>query len=317
MAKLYKQNYLKQIKNEKSMSKKIKSTTLTKYDYLAKNIHAEEIEVKGWKYSYTEFDDKGNTTLEIKYDLNGKVEDKTKNKYDKHGYLVEEVTYLDGREIAEHKTYERDAEGNIIKAFKHYNDGTKDTIEYEYNPDGELIKKTIIDSYGEVEAIETFKFKNGNIILNEKYEYDELMSKDIFVYDEKGNITENEKWTEDDGSVKFKSFYNENNNMVKELIYNKDEKLVAKSEYSYNNNNKITEVVEETPHGTNITKIKYDDKGNAIAQVEINKAGEVNNSVERKFNENNDVIETKVFIDFHGRDINQEYVLKYEYKYFE
>ena len=127
------------------MSKQIKSTTLTKYDYLAKNIHAEEIEVKGWKYSFTEFDKNGNIILEMKYDRNGKVEEKYKHKYDKKGNPVEDITYLDGREIAEHKTFERDATSQIIKAYKHYNDDTKDTIQYEYNSEGELIKKTIID----------------------------------------------------------------------------------------------------------------------------------------------------------------------------
>jgi len=45
-------------------------------------------------------------------------------------------------------------------------------------------------------------------------------------------------------------------------------------------------------------------------------AGEINNSVERSFDEDNRVEEAKVFIDFHGKGINQQYVLKYEYKYY-
>jgi len=203
------------------MSKKAKSITLTKYDYLAKNIHAKELEVKGWKYSYAELDENGNTTLDVKYDLNGKVEDKIKNTFDKNGNLIEEITYLDGREIAEHKTYERDENGKILKAYKHYHDKTKDTINYEYNSDGQLKKITIVDSYGEVESVNVFKYESGRVVLNEKYEYDELIEKEEFVYDENGNLTENEKWTEESGSIKYKNSYDDKNNLLKELVYNK------------------------------------------------------------------------------------------------
>ena len=299
------------------MNKIKKSATLYKYDIIAEDIHVQELEVKRIKYSYNEYDQNGKETLEVKYNAKGRIEEKFENKYDDKGNLLEEITYLDGRDIAEHKTYERDNDGRIIKAFKHYLDESKDTIEYSYNDKGLLLEVKTIDSYGEVEAKEISEYEEGKLTLREKYEYDELMEKDTYVYDDKGNVIENEHWTEEGGVVKFVNEYDEQKDLVKALIYNKDEKLVAKSLYTYNDQHKIIEVVDENPRELNTTSIKYDKNGNALEQQEKNREGNINNSVIRKFNEDNDVIETTVFIDLHGRGVNQNYTLKYEYEYYD
>lgn len=299
------------------MSKIKKSATLYKYDLVAENIHAQELEVKGMKYSYNEYDEKGSETLEIKYNAKGRIEEKYKNTYDKNGYLIEEITYLDGKEIAEHKTYVRDEKGAITKAFKHYQDDSKDTLEYKYNKDGLILEIKTIDSYGEVEAIEISEYDGKNLILNEKSEYEEVMEKDTWQYDEKGNVINNEHWTEEGGTVKFTNAYDDDNNLIESLIYNKKGDLVSKSLYTYNNQNKIVTVVEKNPGVLNTTEISYDENGNAVKQEEKNKAKVINNSVTRTFNEYNDVIETIVFIELHGRGVNQNYSLKYEYEYYD
>ncbi len=296
--------------------RKIKSSTLYKHDYVAENIKAEEPEVKGSKYSHSEFDKNGNMILEIKYDSSGKIEDKYENKYDEKGNLIEEISYLDKNEIAEHKTYERDEKGKIIKSFVHYQDGTKDTIEYKYDAMQNLTEKITVDSYGEIEAKETAKYKDGKLILKEKYEYNELMKKETFELDNSGNITEHNVWSVEEKNVTFRNTFDEKGNLLEQRQYDKKEKLTGKAGYTYNDNGKLIIITEETPYGQNTTKITYNERGNAIEQIETNKEDEVNNSVGRKFNESNNVIETKVFINFHGQGINQQYVLKYEYKYF-
>jgi antitoxin component YwqK of YwqJK toxin-antitoxin module len=299
------------------MSKIKKSATLNKYDLVAENIHAKELEVKGMKYSYNEYDAKGNETLEIKYNAKGRIEEKYKNAYDDNGFLIEEITYLDGKEIAEHKTYERDEKGVILKAFKHYQDDSKDTLEYKYDENGLLLEVKTIDSYGEVEATEISEYENGKLILKEKHEYDELMEKDTYQYDDNGNVIENEHWTEEAGTVRFANSFDDRNNLIESLIYNKKGDLVSKSVYTYNDQNKIVTVIEEAPGVVNTTEIAYDDHGNAIKQEEKNKESLINNSVIRTFNENNDVVETTVFIDLHGRGVNQNYTLKFEYEYYD
>jgi hypothetical protein len=101
------------------------------------------------------------------------------------------------------------------------------------------------------------------------------------------------------------------------LFYSKKDELVAKTIYSYNESGKIISVVEQTPYGKNVTSIGYDDNENAVEQVEKNEEGVINNSAKRTFNDNHDVVESEVFINMQGRAVNQHYILRYEYEYFD
>jgi len=297
------------------MNKKIKSVKMFRYDHSGtKDINPEE---KGYRYSLTEHDEKGNVVLEVKYNSDEELEDKYTFKYDENDHVIEEIHYLTFKDIAEHKTYERDKKGKIVKAFKHYNDGSKDTIEYHFNDDGLLMEMVTIDSYDEVEAKIICEYENGNLILEEAYEYDELILKQTYSYDKDGNVIEESKWNEDEGNIRQANVYDENNRVIKVLFYNKKDELAVKTEYEYSKEGKIIGVTEEDQHGKKVTTVTYDDKGNAVEQVEVNPAGEINNKAVRQFNENNDVIKTEVFIDLHGAGPNQEYVLSYEYEYYD
>ncbi len=297
------------------MNKKIKSVKMFRYDHTGtKDVNPEE---KGYKYSLTENDEKGNVVLEVKYNSDEELEDKYTYKYDDNNHIIEEIHYLSFKDIAEHKTYERDEKGKIIKAFKHYNDGSKDTIEYNYNDDGLLMERVTIDSYDEVEAKNIYEYENSNLILEEVYEYDELISKQTFSYDKEGNVLEESKWSEDEGNIRQANVYDEKNRVIKVLFYNKKDELAAKIEYKYNDAGKITEVSEENQQGKNVTTVAYDEKGNGVEQLEVNPVGEINNKAVRQFNENNDVVKTEVFINLHGKAPNQEYILTYEYEYYD
>lgn len=298
------------------MAKKVKSINLFKKDFFPSQSNANKFRTVEYKFSTTEYDENGNVVLELKFNADQKLEDKFVNKYNADSVLVEEKHYLSYKDLAEHKTYELDANKKVQKAFKHYNDGTKDTIQYNFDANGNLKEKVTIDSYDEEESKEVFEYDGQNLLKRELFEYDDLVSKETFVYDAKGNIVEETSWNEDE-STKRANVYDEKGNLEKVLFYNKKDELVAKTTYTYNEGNKIVAVAEENPYGNSSTVITYDEKGNAIEQIELNEAGELNNSAKRVFNENNDVVETEVFIDLHGKGINQKYELKYEYEYFD
>lgn len=298
------------------MAKKVKSINLFKKDFFPTQSDPKKFRTNEYKYSSTEYDENGNVVLELKFNADQKLEDKYVNKYNEAGILIEEKHYLSYKDLAEHKTYELDESGKVLKAFKHYNDGSKDTIDYSYDSNGNLIERITIDSYDEVEAKDVFEYEGQNLIKKETYEYDELTSKETFAYDPDGNVVEESSWTEEESNRRSNT-YNENGKIEKMLFYNKKDELVAKTTYSYNAEGKIIGVAEETPYGNSSTIITYDKKGNAIEQIEKNEQGEINNSAIRKFNDNNDVVETEVFIDMHGRSLNQQYVLRYEYEYYE
>jgi len=298
------------------MDKKIKSTTQYKHDYIIEDVNAQQIELKGAKYSYTEFDNKGNVLLEIRFNKSGDIEEKYENKYNESGHLIEELVYLSENEIAEHKSYEYNEKGIISKSHKHYQDDTKDTINYEYE-DGKLIKKQTIDFDEEEEAREEFEYVDAKLVSRKVFEYDDLVFEESYVYDDAGNIVEQSKWTNDEDNSKYYNQFNEKGNLEKTLTYNIKDQLLAKSEYFYNERGLLEKIEEDTLHGKNITTLEYDDNNNIIKQTEKNEAGDINNKAERKYNENGDVIESEVFIDFHGMGINQHYILTYDYVYFE
>ena len=49
---------------------------------------------------------------------------------------------------------------------------------------------------------------------------------------------------------------------------------------------------------------------------EFNANNETNSRVERKFDEDSNILESKGFIDMHSMGINQNYILKYKYEFF-
>lgn len=298
------------------MSKKIKSITVYKYDHQA-GIPINEQDDKGHKYSFTEMNDQGNVTLDVKYNAAGGIEDKFVHNYNDKGHLIEEFIFMQDDEIADHKTYEPDEKGNIIRELKHYADGTTDTIEYKLDEQGKILEKTTTDSDNEIEAKEIYTYQNNKLAGKEEYEYGELVAKESILYDDSGKSIENSKWQIDGEVHRNKYTWDENGRIEKVLTYNEKDKLISKSLYSYNDKNKVTEIDEENLRGRTITTMTYDEQGNAVEQTEANGQGEINNTVSRKFNDRNDVVETKVFIDLHGSSINQEYTLRYEYEYFE
>ena len=297
------------------MKKKIKSTTLHRFDSVISPSTGNKTESRGYKYSHSTFNEDGQILMEIRYNEDGEEEEKFVNTYDSKGRLTEEITYLSDEEMAEHKSYERNEQGQIIRAYKHYQDGDKDTIHYNRDDGGKLIEKITIDSYNEEEAREIIEYVNDKLKQRKVYEYDELMLDESYNYDDEGNITEYSKWTIEEENSKFFNLFDKKGNLVKAMKHNLKDKLISKAEYMYDAD-KLVKIIEENQYEKNTTTLTYDDHGNPLEQVELNRAGELNNQAIRKYNDNHDVAESEVFIDFHGQRINQHYVLKYEYEYF-
>ncbi len=298
------------------MSKKIKSTTLYKLDNSGPASESTE-DQGGVKYSYTEFNQNGQITTEIKYNINGDAEEKYIYKFDGDGKLIEEISYLTDDEVAEHKTYEYNETGKILHAFKHYADGSKDITEYSYNAAGMVTEKITKDEDGEIEERELLVYKDGNLETRELFESGKQTLKETFRFDEKGNLIENTSDSVDEGKTRFVHNYNEDGILEKTLNYNDKNELVGKTVYELNDAGKIVQLNEENPFEKSETKLVYDEHGNAVEQIETNALGEVNNHIIRAYNEYNDVVESKVNVNFHGARIDQDYILKYEYVYYD
>lgn len=146
------------------MEKKPRSITITQYDYIIRNVNDEEVDIHGHPNHYSEFDREGRPEKEIRYNRDGEFEEMFEYGYDEKGNLIRESYYLAENEIAEEKTFIRNDAGVILHALKHYQDGSIDTINYEYNEAGQLIKRTTTTDEDEIEQVETFEWENGEIV---------------------------------------------------------------------------------------------------------------------------------------------------------
>jgi len=149
------------------MEKKIKSITVTQYDYIIKNINDEELDIQGHPHHFSEFDETGNLMKEVRYNRWGEFEEMVLYGYDPKGDLIRESYYSEENEPAAEKTYERDDAGRVVRSFKKYLDGSVDTTHYEYDDANRLTKKTTVTDEGEVEQTETFGWQDETIVEHE------------------------------------------------------------------------------------------------------------------------------------------------------
>lgn len=299
------------------MTRKIKSVTVFKYDFPQGESNRELIPDKYYKHSYTEMSSSGEIVLDIKFLTNGEPEERIVRKLNEQGHPVEEILYLPEDEIADHKSFVTDEKGNVLAIKQHYADGTFDTIHLKYNHKGRIVEKTTVDSDNEAESKEVFIYNGDRLTEKQSWEYGELISKESYSYDENGKVNEIRTWKNDGDRERIEQFWDEKDRLVKILTYDEKEKLTGRMLYSYDEAGRLTGSDYETVKGRVITNVRFDEQGNAVEQTETNGKGEINHTVTRKYNEWNDVTEAKVFIEHHGRDVNEEYVLKYEYMYFE
>jgi hypothetical protein len=302
------------------MRKVHKSVTVFRHSFLAGSMMdelKEEVEeVNGTMSSYTQFNEKGHIIREISYSSDEKPEQMTTYKYNDADQLMEEILFDEENEIAERKTYEYDDKGRMLKKLIHYADDTFDTMHYEYNENGLIMNKHIVDADGIEENKHVYEYEKGNLIRSAEYDNEgTLLSEEAWKYDEKGNEIEMTKWDKaDDRLISTLVDYFENGDRQKVRVYNHEEELVEKILYEENEEGTLLRIIEEDPYNLNTTEFIYDERKNLIEQIELNREGEVNSRVTREYNEDNEMVETVIFIDRHGAGVNQHYKMKYVFE---
>ena len=149
------------------MEKTPKTITITQFDYIIRNSMDDELDSHGHPHHFSEFDNEGRPLKEISYNRHGEFEEMFEYGYDPKGNLIRESFYPLENELAEEKTFELNDAGQIVRALKHYQDGSLDTIAYEYDETGQLISRTTKTEEGEIDQVETFEWENGIIVNHE------------------------------------------------------------------------------------------------------------------------------------------------------
>lgn len=298
------------------MKNKIKSALTFHMDLgSAENLEAKTIETLQQEVV---FDAQGNVAEHIQYLPDGSIEDRVTNTYNAEGKLAEEVLYDSDGEIAEHRTLEYMEKGTLSKEIKHYEDGSQDIISYGYDDAGHLKEKIFGDDSGYIEKREVFTFEGDNLISEMEFDKDDTLLKESnFTYDDDGNLAEStESPTGEMGGRKVTIY---NIRALPEVIkyYSESGNLIARTKYEYNEKGQVIDISEETQSGTSSSHSEYDEHGHAVVVEDRSANEELNHRIERTFDENGNLLTSHVFINGHGRSLNQHYLERIEYTFFD
>jgi antitoxin component YwqK of YwqJK toxin-antitoxin module len=95
-----------------------------------------------------------------------------------------------------------------------------------------------------------------------------------------------------------------------------DDQLVEKTTYELDEKGRLIKIVDENQYGKSIIQLGYDENGNIIKQEEYDQDKNLLNRVYRRYDKNNNLIESDVFIDGRGERMSQKYVIRYKYEYY-
>lgn len=242
-------------------------------------------------YAVTYDKDMNKSLLELTYNEDGEVIDRTESTYDEKGNCVERVsTYkYDDETIVYKRVSTYDENGNVLTEKTYENGELSYEQRYTYTADGKLAREAYINKEGQEESFTEKTYDDqGNVLtvkvdgmLSGSYEtyentYEDGKLVEVKVYDEweqegqltglvrydaQGNITlrvgyENgEEWSRTEYTY-------ENGKLVKEVDYD-DGEVNCVTDYTYNADGKVTEYSRTYTDGeTRRSTYSYSEEGN-------------------------------------------------------
>ncbi len=272
-----------------------------------------------WLYSYSEFDPQGNLTEQSVYAQSGAMLERTSREFDSNGFLQREKLFIEDEEPSEEKSYERNDEGILLKEFKHYTDGSYDTIVYNYDSQHRIISRITSDDEDDVEEKLINEYNGDFLVRTQIFDGDDnLLRSDEFKYNELGNSVEHKKIDNERGEVSHVVIsYNSNGRKLKEVQLDEDGDEISETLYDEDESGRLLNVAESSAEKNTETRFEYDERGNAISQVEMDAEEKQLLVVEREFDELNNIVRSEVFVDGQGRTPDQYYEIKFDYQFYQ
>ncbi len=298
------------------MKKKLLKETSYRSDYQYKGKDEPPVEISSYQTSYREFNEAGQVTLDITFLDDGSVDRKYIYEYE-DGKLVDEKLYFGGDELTEHYSYVYEGD-RLVKSYVHYQDGSKDTVSYDYDDSGLLIKKTSRDEDGAIEEMEERTYDNGNLTGLKRFEYGDMETpvlEEHNKYDENGMLIEHIVHDhQEEKVVKEVLEYDENGNENLLKTYVNDQ-LQEKAAFARNDQGRATEIIEEKP-GQRIKILQeYDERGNPVKQEVYDRFDNQLYRADRKFDEMNNLQEAVVLRDDKGIGVFSMYKVFVDLEY--
>ncbi|MDD5507144.1 MAG: hypothetical protein PHD25_02300 [Bacteroidales bacterium] len=297
------------------MQEWIKSVTLVMHNYGIDGFQADELYIETYSHAKTIFDEKGNVLEEINFTKDGDAESRYVHRYDGQGRVLETL-YYSSDELTDRRTYERMADGTVVRELKHYLDGSFDAISYYYDDHGQLTEKVTSDEEGYVESKTVFEYLESRRLSEKEMDGEgAVISEKKYTYDDKGNLTEFEEWNSDnDSRLRTVEEYDDQGLHVLTSRYING-KLRERIGYTPDEQGRVAQMTEENERGASTYWFEYDQAGNVLVQEETDLQGEVISRMERTFDEGGKLLENKVFIDGRGRRMSQHYRIEYVYEW--
>lgn len=298
------------------MGKHEKTLTIYRLDHPEVEF-AEPAGENGIIHNYTEYDENGLPVLDIDYDSNGEIEQKTFNSWDDNRLIESKVIQADD-EISEWKTYEYAEDGRLVSEKLHYFDGSVDTIQYEYSDENLIRSKTTVTADDEIESRTIYNYSDG--LLTEETtlnEQEEVILHQSHTYHSNGKPSESIIEVFDEGKKSWrKHVYDEDGNRVKTLRYNFKDQLIGINRYFYEAG-VLVKIEDEDQFRQHFVEMEYDAGGNVIKQLEKDKDETLISSVYRTFSESGKPLYSRVYMSGQGQRPDQDYLLTYVYEYFD
>lgn len=195
--------------------------------------------------------------------------------------LISESIYYSNPSWNENKIHEfkYDKKNNLLEEKIIINNDIKRIIKFEYI-DNLLVKKTLNDKFGKVEAFQNYL--NGNLILDVEYENGKIVNKDSIIYN-----SQNQKIEMLDLIYKSKVFYRYDSfgNLINSENFDSNNKIKLKINYSYDDSHNLLNKTETTfnysnnSHDRTVDSYEYQYDENNLLIKETKKSGFYNGEV--------------------------------------
>ena len=188
---------------------------------------------------------------------------------------------------------EYDIQGNLIVSITYDTSGEiAEHIKYSYNEQNKMIEELLYD-FDEVVEKRQFEYNDVGLIEKEKIFYqDDTFDTIFYSYNAENMLIEKKLVNTDEEIESYHTIQYQNQKIVNEGEYDSENNLIIEKIYSYNSNGFLEKLITfDAFEGESIEiAYEYDEKGNRIKILKYDNKGKLTERSSYKYDDNNQII---------------------------